>query len=191
MTSVQRLAQALELGDPELALHPQDGEPPLSANLCEGLLDMAPEGEGSALTIAAHWDPHLHLVDRDTLPVQVQLRRGLFDRIETLAARLRPTPREQRKTLLGFVETLSGRPNADNRMEGQVLLRLVDPESESLRARTELNTADYHTAWLAHGENQPIALQGIVRRVGRFFRIDNVTGFHLLAEMSTLHTEAS
>src|SRR5438128_412678 len=82
--------------------------------------------------------------------------------------------------LFGFVDTLNGRPNADGQMEGQVILRLVDPESEIIRARTDLNVTDYHTAWQAHGQNLPITLQGIVRRVGRLFRIDDVSGFRLL-----------
>ena len=58
----------------------------------------------------------------------------------------------------------------------------------TVRARTDLNATDYHTAWTAHGHNQPITLQGVVRRVGRSFRIDNVSGFRLLEQTLTPQT---
>ena len=120
------------------------------------------------------------------LPGLVRLRRETFSRIETLATLLRPAHAPRRQVLFGFVDTLNGRPNAEDEMEGQVVLRLVDSESDIIRARTDLNTADYRTALQAHGQNQPIALQGIVRRVGRTFRIDEVAGFRLLQQTPIL-----
>jgi hypothetical protein len=182
MRSVHRLAQAVAVGDPEAALQPVETEPVISANLCEGLLDMTPEGDGSALTISASWARMLPASAGGPLPAGVRLRRESFGRIETLAVKLRPAHAPRRHLLLGFVDTLNGRPNADNQMEGQVILRLVDPESDTIRARTDLKVTDYHTAWLAHGENQPIALQGIVRHLGRTFRIDEVAEFRLLQQ---------
>jgi hypothetical protein len=182
MKSVHRLVHAVEIGDPESALEPVETEPVVSANLCEGLLDMTPEGDGSVLTISASWARTYPPPTAVSLPREVRLRRETFFQIEALAERLRPAHAPQRRLLVGYVETLNGRPNADGQLEGQVILRLVDPESDTLRARTDLSPADYHTAWLAHGENLPITLQGIVRRAGRTFRIEEVTGFRLLQQ---------
>jgi hypothetical protein len=190
MRSLQRLALALDADELDPLLNPVEGQPMISANLCEGLLDMTPEGDGSALTVSASWARTLPPSAAVPLPGTVRLRAETFGRIETLASRLRPVHTPQRQVLFGFVDTLNGRPNADNQMEGQVILRLVDPESDTIRARTDLKAADYHTAWLAHGRNQPIALQGIVRRVGRFSRIDEVSDFRLLQQTPVAQAES-
>lgn len=192
MRSLHRLSLALDADELDPLLNPTPEEPVISANLCEGLLDMTPEGDGSVLTVSASWARTLPPPAAVPLPGIVRLRRETFGRIETLAERLRPAHAPQRQMLFGFVDTLNGRPNADSQMEGQVILRLVDPESDTLRARTDLNVIDYHTAWQAHGQNLPITLQGIVRRVGRFFRIDEVTSFRLLQQQTpTLQTEGT
>lgn len=182
MRSLQRLSLALDADELEPLLQPTESEPVLSANLCEGLLDMTPEGNGSTLTISASWARTLPPPAAVPLPGKVLLRRETFGLIEVLAERLRPTHVSKWQTLFGFVDTLDGRSNADNQMEGTVVLRLVDSESDTIRARTELNVADYHTAWQAHGAHRPIVLQGIVRRVGRIYRIDAVSGFRLLEQ---------
>ncbi len=182
MRSLQRLSLALDANELDPLLQPTKNEPVLSANLCEGLLDMTPEEAGSTLTISVSWARTLPPSAAMPLPGKVLLRRETFGLIEVLAERLRPTHVSKWQTLFGFVDTLDGRPNADNQMEGTVILRLVDAKSDTIRARAELNATDYHTAWEAHGQHQPIALQGIVRPIGRFFRIDNVTGFRLLEQ---------
>jgi hypothetical protein len=181
MRSVARLAHAVELGAPEAALEPVDGEPVLSVNLCEGLLDMTPEGDGSALTITASWARHLPPGNGTALPEVVRLPQEAFGRIEALVEKLRPAHAPLRETWVGFVDTLNGRPNANNRMEGQVILRLVDPEHETVRARAELNAEQYHRAWEAHGQNRPVILQGILRRGGRLHRLEEVAEFALLS----------
>jgi hypothetical protein len=180
MRSLHRLALALDADELDPLLTPLQGEPVLSANLCEGLLDMTPEGDGSALTVTASWARTLPPPKALPLPGSVRLRGETFGLIEALAARLRPAHAPQRQYLVGFVDTLNGRPNADGRMEGQVILRVIDPEGEILRARADLNPDDYHTAWEAHGRNLPFSLQGILRRGVRTHRIDGVTDFRFL-----------
>ncbi|MCI0456454.1 MAG: hypothetical protein L0Z62_05680 [Gemmataceae bacterium] len=181
MRSVARLAHAVELGAPETALEPAEGEPVLSVNLCEGLLDLTPEGDGSALTISASWARHLPLPGNGAPPPgMVRLPQEAFGRIEALVEKLRPAHAPRRETWVGFVDTLNGRPNADNRMEGQVILRLVDPEHETVRARAELNAEQYPLAWEAHGQNRPVILEGILRREGRLHRLEEVSEFAIL-----------
>ncbi|HYT91155.1 MAG TPA: hypothetical protein VEL76_20750 [Gemmataceae bacterium] len=176
MRSVSRLAHLIELGAADAALQPVNGEPLLSANLCEGLLDLTPEGHGSALTISATWARHLP-PGEGTLPARVRLPREAFDRLETLADRLRPEQVSRGRTWVGFVDTLNGRPNAANHIEGQVILRLLDPEHDMIRARVELNSDQYHVAWEAHGRNRPVILRGVLRRGGRLHRLDEVSDF--------------
>jgi hypothetical protein len=180
MRSLHRLASALDLGDADAVLREAQNEPVLSANLCEGLLDMAPEGEDSFLRVTTEFSRTLPQAVSGSIPKTVRLRREVFPSIEYLAGRLRPTPALQRQVLVGLVETLNGRPNAENRPEGQVILRIITPESEILRARADLNANDYARADQAHMGTIPVSLEGVLRQVGRSFRIDHVSNFVLL-----------
>jgi hypothetical protein len=179
MRSVSRLAHAVELGDVAAALRPANGEPLLSANLCEALLEMTPEGDSSALTVCASWARPL-LPAEGALPGSVRLPRKAFGRLEQLAERLRPAGAPRRETWVGFVDTLSGRPYAAGGPEGQVILRLVDPERATTRAVAELNPEQYRVAWEAHGHNRPVIVRGVLRRSGRLHRLDEIADFALL-----------
>lgn len=181
MRSLHRLARALELGDERSALRPAEGEPVLSANLCDALLNMRPEGDGSSLTVSASWDRGRPLPADAALPGAVRLRRESFDRIEALASRLRPVPPARRQTFVGYVETLAGRPNLNGQREGLAVLRLLLPEGGPVRAGAALNAADHHTAWVAYDRGLPIALEGVLRRAGREAQID-ASGLRLLGD---------
>ena len=179
MHSLHRLATHLDLGDTDGVLQQAQNEPMLSANLCEGLLEMAPEGEESFLRVSAEFSRTLQPPDVP-FPTNVRLRREVFPWIAYLAERLRPAQSPQPQVLVGLVETLNGRPNADNRPEGQVTLRIITPEGEILRARAELSADDYARADQAHMRNLPVSLQGVLRQVGRTFRIDQVSDLALV-----------
>jgi hypothetical protein len=139
--------------------------------------------------VSAEFSRTLPLPAEGTFPTKVRLRREVFPRIEYLAGRLRPEQSLQRQHLLGLVETLNGRPNADNRPEGQVTLRVITPERELLRARAELNADDYALADQAHMRNLPVSLEGVLRQVGRTFYIDQVSDLALFRpQHPTAHT---
>ncbi len=55
-------------------------------------------------------------------------------------------------------------------------------EEELIRARVELNAADHHLAWQAYEEDKPVRLVGVLRRVGRVYRIDEVVEFRILED---------
>jgi hypothetical protein len=182
MRSLQRLSLALDTDELNPLLNPTPDEPVISANLCEGLLDMTPIGEEASLTITASWARTLPPPAAMPIPGQVRIVRELFPRIEELAARLRPAVAPRRQVLVGFVDTLDGRPNPEGQREGPVVLRLVLSEGEPIRARVELDAADHHSAWQAYEQDQPVRLVGLLRRVGRMYRIDDVIGFRILED---------
>lgn len=163
-------------------LHKSEDEPILSANLCEGLLEMAPEGHGSVLRVRAEFSRLLHSQLPDARPpTEVQLTTDVFQKIEYLAKRLRPVHVPQSQILVGHVETLNGRPNMENRPEGQVTLRVISPETDLLRARVELNADQYAVADKAHMENLPVSAKGILRQTGRTsFQIDQLSDFAII-----------
>ena len=96
--------------------------------------------------------------------------------------RLRLEPEVKRQVLIGFVETLNGRPNTQNRPEGQVMLRLITSEGEALRARADLSADEYALAERARRHNAPFALEGVLRQAGRTCRIEQVSNFEVLHE---------
>ena len=183
MQSLRRLAHAAETADPDAALSPTEGEPVVSANLCEALLDMMPEGRASELTITGSWERARFVAD-GLSPMTVRLRREDFALIESLARRLRPVSDPQRQTFLGVVETLNGRPGADGRVEGEVALTVLDPEGEPLRALVDLSADNYAAAAEAHLRVVPVSLEGVLRRDTRTSRIEDVTKFELYPRLT-------
>src|SRR5262249_1559341 len=139
MRSLARLAIALEADEFGPVLNPGPDELVISANLCEGLVEMSPRGEEASLTISASWARSLPPPATLSIPRQVQLRQEFFPRLQDLATRLRPAVASRRQVLVGFVDTLDGRPNLEGQREGPVVLRLVLPEGELILARVELN----------------------------------------------------
>jgi len=191
MRSLSRLALAIESDEIAPLLEPAEGETVISANLCEGLLQMTPEeGEGAALTVTASWARTLPPSRTLQIPASVRLRRESFRAIEALANRLRPAHAPRRQTLVGFVDTLNGRPNDENEREGEVILRLADPESDNVRARVVLGVADYRTACDAHNPSRPVLLEGVLHRGGRISRIADVNNFRLLAPPAAASPES-
>jgi hypothetical protein len=176
LRSLRRLTQALEGGNLDRLLTPVEGEPVVSANLCEGLLDLAPPGEVDTLTVEVRWDRTHPLAAAGG---EVRLSREDFPRIEALARRLRPAQEPRRQTLLGLVETLNGRMNAANRLEGEVCLTLLDPRGETIRARADLNAEDYAAAAEAHLRGLPVSLQGVLRRAAGNAFIEDIAEFQV------------
>jgi hypothetical protein len=190
LRSLDRLARAFEAGDPNLALVGAENEPVISANLCEGLLEMTPEGEGSSLTVTAGWARSLPPPAGESLPGSVRLRREDFARLESLVRQLQPAHQPQRQALLGVVETLNGRRNAGGQVEGEVVLTILDPEGETLRARADLKAASYAAAAEAHLRALPVSLQGVLHRGVRAHRIEDVTEFMVYPRLAQ-HPESA
>ncbi|MBA2113020.1 hypothetical protein [Bremerella alba] len=178
MRSISHLVQAIESGDTESLLRENDDEyaPLLSTNLCEGLLEMQPEGDRSFIRISASFSQVRHVSD---VPTSVRLSREIFPRIESLINKLRPVDEPRSQAFVGYVETLNGRPNAKGKMEGQVTLRLLTPDIDNLRARIELESDAYAIADYAHMHNRPVSLEGVLRQVGRTYKFDHIHFFHL------------
>jgi hypothetical protein len=93
MRSLQRLALALDAQNPDLAL-PAPDEQVISANLCEALLAMAPEGNGSGLTISATWA-------RTLPPVGASGNRSYASIALIFSAITKPSATRSRSTAIG------------------------------------------------------------------------------------------
>jgi|SRR5579883_192053 len=155
----------------------QTQNPGISANLCESLLLLRPNGDRASLTVSAVWSRALLPESREPVR-QVQLPQAVFEVAEAIAPRLRtaPTPRPSR--FLGFVDALSGQPSQDDsRPSGEVDFTLLDEEEGEIRVRGTLNVDDYAIAAAAHLASDPVAFKATLRRLPRISRVDGITDF--------------
>jgi len=161
-------------------LPPSSGIPaPMSANLCEGLLDMQSEDERASLSVEVAWD-HSVAPPTDVDPrIAPELRREHFVFLGELARTLRPRDGGERPVpLVGHVDRLNGTPDENGRVYGEVVLSLFLDDTV-LRARADLGPDDYIRALEAHRDNRLVRLSGVVRRGRKVHRVDEIAGFSI------------
>lgn len=151
----------------------------LSANLCDGLLEMQPSGRTSSLTVGTHWASTSR--PQTEVPSQVALRTEHFAVVERLANELRPTRPPEESSFVGTVEELAGSPGADGRPRGQVTLELQEA-GDLLTARVNLDANDYKRAADAHLTSRHVKIWGILRRRARIHKITRYERFEILDE---------
>lgn len=153
---------------------------PMSANLCEGLLDMQPDDERASLSVDVAWDGSIPPpTDIDT-GIAPELRREHFVFLRELARTLRPHDGDAKPVpLVGHVDRLDGTPDENGRVYGEVVLSLFLDDAV-LRARADLGADDYVRAIEAHRWNRLVRLSGVVRRGRKVHRVDDVVGFALV-----------
>jgi hypothetical protein len=184
MRSVARIAAAVDEGTADALLLSPDAEPGLSANLCDGLVDMQPRGDDGGLSLAVEWARALPQADAAlaALTHGVRLRREHFSFAAELLQRLRPkAAMEEPQLFVGHVDELRGVPGGDGRVQGEVVLSVL-LEDEALRARADLDAAAYAEALEAHRSTRLVSLKGLLRRGIKVHRMDAVTGFRRMED---------
>ena len=153
----------------------------LSANLCESLLLLRPNGDQSTLSVTAAWSRVL-LPPSGKSSHFVQLRQETFDAAEILATRLRTVPQPRPDRFVGFVDGLRGQPTRqDSRPSGEVEFTILDEEQGEIRGRGLLDPTVYALAAKAHMHSEVVAFKGILRRSPRMSRIDQISGFEIIS----------
>jgi len=150
--SLRRLVEAVETDSLEDLVDTTraDALPLISSNLCEALTRFEDTTLRNSVEIAVRWAvsiPH----PQDEGPVSViRVQHDYFSRIEEVGRELRATERYLDDTFIGTVERLDGDMDADGRRSGEVVLSLLLPEGEQVRARTSLDSEQYAIADRAH-----------------------------------------
>jgi hypothetical protein len=172
LSRVAETTQIDELAD--TARHPG-----ISANLCEALLLLRPNGERARLDVSASWS-RAFLPEGREARREISLRQEVFDVAEILAPRLRSMPEPRVDRFFGFVDELRGQPSRDDpHPSGEVRFTLFD-QCEEIRARAELNAEDYARAGGAHLAGAVVSFKGILQRLPRLNRINDVTDFQVV-----------
>jgi hypothetical protein len=168
----RRATETLITGVTELVAHVRahtedrflDQPGPVSANLCQALVGMAPPDESADVILSASWSPLLP----SAVPAQViRVERELYERIELLGDQLRaPAVVEHTQTVIASVSRLNGAPDATGRMAGEVHLVPLFP-SGLRRLVARLDADQYELAGRAHLNNAWVTAVGTISRVGR------------------------
>ncbi|MGL4553111.1 MAG: hypothetical protein ACRC33_18250 [Gemmataceae bacterium] len=154
--------------------------PGMSANFCESVLQLRPNGERATLTVSAAWSRAALPPGRP--PTQpVELRQEVFDIVQELAPRLRTRAAPRPARFVGFVDALRGQPTGDDpRPSGEVDFSLLDDEQGVIRARALLGADLYAIAGQAHLGSDPVAVRAVLRPHPRVSKLDDIQGFERL-----------
>ncbi len=122
------------------------GPPIVSSNLCEALLQFHDPTLRNSLEFEIDWAPSLP----EKKGRRIRIQRDHFARIDEVGAALKKVESYLPDTFIGTVEHLAGEMGDDGRRAGEVLLALLMPESEVVRARVQLDAEQYARADHAH-----------------------------------------
>lgn len=148
----------------------------ISANFCESLLLLRPNGERASLTVSATWSRALLPTTREPRR-EVQLGQEVFEIAEALAPRLRSRPQPRVDRFFAFVDELRGNPRPEEpRPSGEVRFTLFDQEEE-IHAKADLSVGQYAEAIAAHATTDLVSFKGVLQRLPRLNRIDRVSDF--------------
>lgn len=155
--------------------------PIISANLCDALAGMHDEQLNNALDIGFVWSPKRPSPFKSNArPIRVQ--RDYFSRIEEVRRALKANEDDEEDSYIGTVERLEGVMGPHGKRAGPVMLALLLPEGEIVRARVDLNADDYLEASKAHlSHGSYVRLRGRLRQGRQPRQLTNVEKFEWLS----------
>lgn len=158
----------------EARLIEQDNSP-VSANLCDAIVTMAPRDESLSVRISSSWSPAIPAPD---ISPSVIVERTMFEKIATIGDYLRPTSAPKQSVFVGRVTDLHGEPGPDG-LEGDVTMR-AQVGSELLTIKYPLGPSDYHEAVMAHASEEHVCVRGTLNRRARSNFLTEVSDFKRL-----------
>lgn len=174
MRSIHWVGAKVERGATDRDIETAHESTGLSSNLCEALLDMQPEDQNAALNIGVDWAWSLPQSPELAQTVPVSLRKEHFSFLSDVAQILRSRRiQEKPEYYVGRVQELKGSPDANEAMQGEVILRLFNDDSR-LRVRADLPPALWGRAHYALGKNLLVGAIGILRPYLKGYRLDPI-----------------
>ena len=124
--------------------------PLISSNFCEALTRFEDETLKNSVDIGITWAASIPRPNDEPAVSVVRVQHDYFSRIEEVRRELRSSEKHMEDAFIGTVERLDGEMGEDGRRSGEVILSLLLPEGEQVRARTNLNAEEYAKADQAH-----------------------------------------
>ena len=124
--------------------------PRISSNFCEALTRFEDESLKNSVDIGISWAASIPRPNDEFATSVIRVQHDYFSRIEEVRRELRSDEKHMEGGFIGTVERLDGDMGEDGNRSGEVILSLLLPEGEPVRARTILNTEQYAKADQAH-----------------------------------------
>lgn len=139
----------------------------VSAGLCAALAGMGMHGEsGRDIVFSFHWSPTR---PNPGAPPQVAFQRELFQYLDEADRVFRETSPEEGYELCGFVVKLE---RGEGERAGRVTV-MDFSEGHPRKVMLVLEGTHYNTAIEAHQQRLPFTCEGVLRREGRSYVLDN------------------
>lgn len=150
--SLRELVSAIETDSLEglVAEVKKSPTPLISSNLCEALTRFEEESLKNSVEIGITWAALIPRPANEPAVSTVRVQHDYFSRIEEVRRELRSEEKHTEDTFVGTVERLDGEMDDRGHRQGEVILSLLLPEGEQIRARTNLNPEQYAKADQAH-----------------------------------------
>ena len=178
MNSVDHIVNAIKSDLLETLITPPDDQFSISANLCEAILQMQPQGEHSNLYVACTWSRTAQVPKE--IPSKVKIPKEYFRTIEEIGRQLRPKLESKLNSFVGKISELKGEPDDEGKMQGEILLAFLSEDNEVLKGKLSLNSNDYALACDAHKQSRAVKLQGILHRGIRVHIISDYKDFEIV-----------
>ncbi len=124
--------------------------PLISANFCEALTQLEDETLKNSVEIGVAWAGSIPRPPELEPQTVVRVQNEYFSRIEEVRRELRSGEQATQDVFIGTVESLNGEMGEDRQRSGEVVLSLLLPEGDRVRARASLNARQYAEADKAH-----------------------------------------
>lgn len=173
LRSLAHVAASIRGGAPDRVVTPDVGEPQVSANLCEAILRMAPADEGADLRFEVSWSPLI--APPADIPGAVTIDRHMYEAIEQLARKMRPSESNEPTRHLCLVKELKGAVGPTREMEGEVVFTVISEDGTTIRAKANLDPRMYKTAIVGHATPCPVVVDGELHRVRRGYEIRKIS----------------
>jgi hypothetical protein len=155
----------------------------VSANLCEAVAAMRPDGDQSHLDISMQWSRSRDRVP-DHVPKVVTFAREDFLIVEEAGQRLREQARPRRERFVGKVHILqSDVPSLFDDPVGKIIMRTT-VGGQPARVKVVLHRDDYKRACDAHRDEKRVAVTGLIHhdiRI-RVYELSEARDFQVLDE---------
>ena len=167
MTALGHIRGAIDSGDYARILDGVDVG--VSANLCDAVASMQPEGDQSHLRIHMTWSS-----SRPRVPKAVESAVGFsqasFGIIRESGRKLREQVSTTRKRIEGRVISLRADSSLLEGFEGIATLR-VDLGGDPIRVQVVLNSDDYKKACDAHRDGLAVSVMGLLQREAKLYQL--------------------
>jgi hypothetical protein len=158
----------------------RDDAPIISSNLCDALTKLQDDDLRNSLEVGLTWSP-LNPVREEMRYAPLRIQNDYFPRIEEVRRALRDAGAPIEDAFMGTVEQLNGDMDEHGHRFGEVMLALLLPEGEVVRATTNLTAEEYVIADKAHmTEGTYVMIRGRLHQGRQPRLITNVTAFEIL-----------